>query len=113
MKVKNIKLKYFNPFYWINRRKNRELYAIILASKYHYISKYKDGYKHGLCLSFICVFTEFYGSISMCEIKKLIPELNRKFFNISHTCSFWWDLDDYSSRINAFNKLLECYKNKI
>lgn len=113
MKVKDMKLKYFNPFYWINRRKNKEIYLLILAAKYHYISRYHSEYKHGLCLSFICVFTEFYKSISMLEIKKLIPEFNREFFNIKHTLPFWWDLYDYTSRIKAFDKLLECYKNKI
>ena len=110
MKVKDIKIKYFNR---IKRRKNRELYSIILAAKYHYISRYNSGYKHGMCLSFICVFTEVYGTISVCEIKKLIPEFNREFFNIKHTLSFWWDLNDYASRIKAFDKLLQCYKNKI
>lgn len=113
MKVKDMKLKYFNPFYWINRRKNKEIYLLILAAKYHYISRYNSEYKHGLCLSFICVFAEFYGSISMREIKKLIPEFNREFFNIKHTLPFWWDVADYTSRIKAFDKLLECYKNKI
>lgn len=36
MKFKNKIFKYINPFYWINRRKNREIYFIILAAKYLY-----------------------------------------------------------------------------
>lgn len=118
MKVKDIvkSFKYINPFYWINRRKNKEIYLFILATKYYYISEYNNGRKFGLCLSFEHMYQKYHIALNLkrvAKINQIIPEFNKEFFNITHTLPFWWDLNDCNSRILAFNKLLQCYKDKI
>lgn len=107
--------KYINPYYWINRRKNKEIYLFILAAKYYYISEYNNGIQIGLCLSFQRTYENYHIKLKLKykRITQIIPEFNKEFFNITHGYPFWWELNDYDSRILAFNKLLECYKDKI
>lgn len=108
--------KYINPYYWINKRKNKEIYLFILAAKYYYISEYNNGRCFGLCLCFQHMYEKYHVRLKLkltTKIRDIIPEFNKEFFNITHTYPFWWELNDYDSRILAFNKLLECYKDKI
>ena len=114
MKVENMRkiFKYINPFYWINRRKNKERYLIVLAAKYYFIDNNNAKRFFGLCYSFNHVLSTYKYKYK--NITDIIPEFNRKFLNAKHpTDPWWWDTDDYKSRINAFNKLLECYRNKM
>lgn len=113
--MKNIKqsFKYINPFYWINRRKNRERFLIVLAAKYYFIRNRDANYIIGLCHSFNVVIAEY---INDCDanITDIIPEFNREFLNAKRpTDPWWWNINDYQSRIKAFNKLLKYYKNRM
>lgn len=115
MKAKDIRksFKYVNPFYWINRRKNRERYLIVLAAKYHFISNRNANYNTGLCHSFNVVITEYMNDCDA-NITDIIPEFNREFLNATRlTDVWWWCINDYNSRIRAFDKLLEYYKNRM
>ena len=47
------------------------------------------------------------------EIPKYIPEFNRKFFGIKNEHAYWWPIDDKKSRIEALDKLIHVYKQKI
>lgn len=115
MKVKNTKqsFKYINPFYWINRRKNRERYLIVLATKYYFIANRNTNYVTGLCYSFKHVISEYIDKDTV-NITDIIPEFNREFLNAKNlTDPWWWITSDYQSRIKALNKLLEYYKSKM
>ncbi len=115
MKAKDISksFKYINPFYWINRRKNKERYLIVLAAKYYYIYNRNANHITGLCHSFNHVL-ETYTNKYRNDIIDIIPEFNREFLNAKRlTDPWWWDTNDSQSRIKAFNKLLDYYKNKM
>lgn len=61
------------------------------------------------------------GHVPYSVIVSQIPEFNPDFFNakprrkwvkgINIGLEFWWDINDYESRIDAFNKLIKVYKN--
>lgn len=115
MKAKNISksFKHINPFYWINRRKNRERYLIVLAAKYYFIDHSDTNYIPGLCHCFNRVINEYTNKDDF-DIRNIIPEFNREFLNAKHlTGPWWWDTDDYHSRITAFNELLKYYKDRM
>lgn len=115
MKLKNINkiLNYINPFYWINRRKNRERYLIVLAAKHYFINNRDANHITGLCYCFNRIINE-YTDKDKFNITDIIPEFNRKFLNAKNlTDPWWWDTSDYQSRIKAFNKLLDYYKSKM
>lgn len=113
MKFKNKIFKYINPFYWINRRKNREIYFIILAAKYLYLFDIKENIYLGIC-TYIQRVTYNIGIKTIPEVQKYIKQLNPKFLNAEYLDSiFWWDRKDYISRNKAFDKLLDYYYKKI
>ena len=115
MKAKDISksFKYINPFYWINRRKNRERYLIVLAAKYYFIGNRNANYMTGLCQSFNHILSTYIDKPNI-KITDIIPEFNREFLNAKNpTDPWWWITSDYQSRIKAFNKLLEYYKNRM
>lgn len=116
MKIKNINkiFKYINPFYWINKRKNREIYSIILIAKHYYITKINQDINIGLCHAFVYAYRQMNIDISSFELELKIPKFNRKFLNAKyHNAALWWDYSDHRSRLNAFEKLLTYYKDKI
>lgn len=47
------------------------------------------------------------------EITKYIPEFNKEFFGIKNNHAYWWPIEDKNSRIEALNKLIHVYKQKI
>lgn len=116
MKVKNIlkNFKYINPFYWINKRKNKEIYFIVLAAKYYYVVQINQNNNIGLCHAFCAIYRKIGINVSCFAIKDYIPKFNRKFLNAKYqNGGWWWDTMDYRSRLSAFEKLLAYYKNKI
>lgn len=116
MKVKNINkiFKYINPFYWINKRKNKEIYFITLVAKHYYVAKINQGINIGLCHAFVYAYKTINIDISTFELELKIPKFNRKFLNAKYyNGGLWWDTMDYRSRLSAFEKLLKYYKNKI
>ena len=112
--MKKINFKYLNPFYWINKRKNRELYFIILAAKYYYVAQINQNINIGLCHAFIYVYRKIDIDISSFELELKIPKFDRKFLNAkNHNGGWWWDPTDYRSRLTAFEKLLTYYKERM
>ena len=48
------------------------------------------------------------------KIKDIIPEFIPETFGVNIEYDFyWWNVEDVDSRINAFDKLIEIYKNKL
>lgn len=48
------------------------------------------------------------------DIQKFIPEFNVEFLEATTPdFPFWWHISDKQSRLNAFDKLIECYRNKV
>lgn len=116
MKAKDISksFKYINPFYWINKRKNREIYFIILIAKYYYICQIKQNNNIGLCHALVHAFSKIDIYISAFELEYYIPKFDRKFLNAkNYNEGYWWNPTDYRSRLTAFEKLLTYYKEKM
>lgn len=116
MKVKDIlkNFKYINPFYWINREKNRKIYSIILIAKTYYINTINQTVCIGLCHAFVYAYKKINIDIYSCELESKIPKFNRKFLNAKYkNKDWWWDPADYRSRLNAFEKLLTYYKERM
>lgn len=115
MKVKDIlkNFKYLNPFYWINKRKNRERYFITLAAKYYYVVQINQNNNIGMCHAFCTIYRKMGMIISSFTIKDYIPKFNRKFLNAKYGGGWWWDSTDHRSRLTAFEKLLTYYKERI
>lgn len=112
--MKKINFKYLNPFYWINKRKNKELYLIILAAKHYYVSQINQNNNIGLCNAFYVIYSRIGISMSCFELEHCIPKFDRKFLNAKYyNGGWWWDPSDHRSRLTAFEKLLTYYKEKI
>lgn len=93
---------------------------ILIAAKRNYIRDFKeriitDSFPLGMCffigkeLSKHSVYDCNYD-----DIIKFIPEFNPEFCegNINKTW-YWWHINDTESRIRAFDKLINLYKQKI
>ena len=96
--------KYFKPRYWELRRilsDIKEAKKLILNGKYNY-----------LCLAFAEVNDRYYvGS----KVAKYIPEFNPAFLKgeaelYNHA---WWPTKDRKSRLEALDKLIAIYEQKI
>lgn len=96
--------KYFKPRYWELRR--------ILSD----IKKAKklilNGRQDLLCLAFAAVDDRYFGGS---EITKYIPEFNPIFLTgigqpYGHA---WWPIEDRTARLEALDKLIEIYEQKI
>ena len=77
---------------------------------------YQELYKEGMCASFkyAIIYTESIRNIPE-WLNKNIPEFNAKYLtglDVSHS-DYWWHICDTSSRIAAFDKLINLYKTKI
>lgn len=112
--MEKINFKYLNPFYWINKRKNRERYFIVLAAKYYYVAQINLNNNIGLCHAFCAIYTKIGIRISCFTIKDYIPKFNRKFLNAKYQNEgWWWDPTDHRNRLIAFEKLLTYYKERM
>ena len=49
------------------------------------------------------------------DIEKIIPEYNREFLGATteDTDAYWWREGEYQNRINAFDKLIKVYEEKL
>ena len=96
--------KYFKPRYWELRRilsDIKEVKELILNKKYDY-----------LCLAFSEVNDRYFAGS---EVAKYIPEFN-PFFLIGKGEYYrypWWPIGDRVSRIEALDKLIAIYEQKI
>ena len=99
----------------IKRKQRKEIKLIIeyikFAKKY-YIKCVNNGTYIGMCLAFnhADLSKQYYDKDISIE---LIPEFNSKFLNGNGNEPYWWILKDSKSRIDAFDKLIKTYKNKL
>lgn len=96
--------KYFKPRYWKLRRilsDIKEAKKLILNGKHDF-----------LCLAFAAVNNRYYAGSS---VTKYIPEFNPIF--LAGGSKFyghpWWLIEDKVSRIEALDKLIAIYEQKI
>lgn len=87
---------------------------VIIDAKKYYV---KEGFNDGMCNAF--VMTLYTMHINYMPYRQWlginIPEFNSKYLtglDISHN-SYWWAVKDIDSRIEAFNKLIDLYENKL
>ena len=96
--------KYFKPRYWELRRilsDIKEAKEIFLSNKYHY-----------LCHAFAAVDDRYWTGV---YVTKYIPEFNPSFLTGEY-CSPeqpWWHPSDKISRLEALDKLIAIYEQKI
>ena len=107
--------------YWcfFNKEKYR-IYKIlcwIRDAKKQYTKK-RSRIRCGLCSSLLETVSRYFSlNIYGPErgIQLIIPEYTPEFFNVerSKVDGYWWPLDDVQSRINALDKLIQVYKDKL
>lgn len=96
--------KYFKPRYWELRRilsDIKEVKKLILKGRHDF-----------LCLAFAEVSCRYYhGS----QVAKYIPEFNPTFLTgEGNYYSYpWWPVEDRTSRLEALDKLIAIYEQKI
>lgn len=100
---------------------NEDILSVLYTAKSKFITdRNTHNYAPNMCFyiqTYINIIFKTY--IYYSKIKDIIPEFIPKTFglNIEHNYwwddTFWWNVNDIDSRINAFDKLIEIYKNKI
>ena len=96
--------KYFKPRYWKLRRILSDIKAVkelILIKKHDF-----------LCIAFAEVSYRYYSGL---QVTKYIPEFNPSFLTgEEHYYSYpWWPVEDRASRLEALDKLIAIYEQKI
>ena len=99
----------------VKRKQRKEIKLIIKYIKFakkYYIKCINNNTYIGMCLAFN------HASLNKqyCDkyrIIKHIPEFNAKFLNGNSNEAYWWRLKDTKSRIEAFDKLIKVYENKL
>lgn len=95
---------------------NKDILYVLYAAKAKFIAdRNTSNYAFGMCFYIqSCINFIFNIHIYYSGIKYIIPEFIPETFglNVDHNC-LWWDAKDIDSRIKAFDKLIEIYKNKI
>ena len=96
--------KYFKPRYWELKRilsDIKEAKKLILNKKHDY-----------LCMAFAAVNDRYYAGS---EVTKYIPEFNPVFLTGKENFygHAWWPTHDKASRIEALDKLIAIYEQKI
>lgn len=96
--------RYFTHKYWQDRAYLADTLRVIKLAKKVY--KYRYAGSRGMCAAFE------YASCQLKHTYKAPPEFNRVFLGGENKL-YWWPMSDIESRIKAFDKLIEIYKNKI
>lgn len=96
--------KYFTPRYWELRRILSDIKEVkkLIINDEHYC----------LCLAFAEVRFRYYTGL---EVAKYIPEFNPIFLTGGRKSygQHWWLIQDKVSRIEALDKLIAIYEQKI
>ena len=95
---------------------NKDILSVLYKAKEQFITdKNLGNYLGGMCFYIRnSIYSIFNIRISYFEIKYIIPEFVPETFGLNEEySSFWWNVYDVNSRINAFDKLIKIYKNKI
>lgn len=95
---------------------NKDILCVLYTAKSKFITdRTTPNYAFGMCFYIqTCINFIFNTYIYYSEIKYIIPEFIPETFGLNVEYNhLWWDTEDINSRINAFDKLIEIYKNKI
>lgn len=106
-------------FYWrfFNKEKYRlyEILCWIKAAKEHYVKVVcKSRRKIGLCGTLAATAPNcFYANSESPE--SIMPEYTPEYLGATgdEYSGFWWDIEDTKPRIEALNKLIQVYKDKL
>ena len=96
--------KYFKPKYWELRRilsDIKEVKKLIISNRYTY-----------LCLAFAAVNDRYWRGL---DVAKYIPEFNPIFLT-GKDADYgrrWWPIGDRTARLEALDKLIAIYEQKI
>lgn len=103
--IKRIKNWFYN-YREKRRRKQRRKQTLKIIKKAKQV--YLDDEQDCMCRCFMSAEPSF---LCYKDIVKIIPEFTPPTFGIHkiHPISYWWDISDRESRVNAFNKLIEIY----
>ena len=94
---------------------NKDILHVLYTAKSKFITdRNTNNYAFGMCFYLqYAIGIVFNKYLYYNDIKDLIPEFVPETFGLNVEYNkFWWDIDDIDSRINAFDKLIEIYKNK-
>lgn len=97
--------RYFKRDYW----RYRGILNDIKSAR----SYYEEGVTDYMCHAFLRAnHLKYYHGLDVC---RYIPEFNSDFLVGKHFVygEPWWPTNDRSSRLEAFDKLIEIYENKI
>lgn len=95
---------------------NKDILCVLYTAKAKFIvDRNTTNYGFGMCFYIQnCISFIFNTHIYYSDIKNIIPEFIPETFGLNvEYPHLWWNIDDINSRIKAFNKLIEIYKNKI
>lgn len=95
---------------------NEDILCVLYTAKSKFITdRNTHNYAFGMCFYIQnCINFIFNIYIYYSEIKHIIPEFIPETFGLNVEYNhLWWNSEDIDSRINAFDKLIEIYKNKI
>lgn len=99
----------------VKRKQRKEIKLIIKyikSAKKYYLKYIHNGVHAGMCLAFDRASWDnpcFNKNISI----KSIPEFNAKFLNGDSNKTYWWPIKYTKARIDAFDKLIKVYENKL
>lgn len=118
MKVKDINkiFRFFTIKYWKDYIRLKHILKCIKNAKERFI---KDRSKPCNVFLGLCYYlgTELFGYNNFIynDIKNVIPIFTPEYFHVSGSkrYGYWWDIYDVYSRIDAFDKLINHYKNLI
>lgn len=93
-----------------NRIKIKNALKTITRAKKYYL----NNYSLYMCPCFILSISKD-GYVTTADIVQEIPEFNPSTFGVTETNYklAWWDSEDRTSRIEAFDKLIEIYEEKL
>lgn len=98
---------------------NEEILELIILAKLFYLESERYPIR-GMCRSFYLAmvvkgYILEYHDIEYKDIRRIIPEFNLEFLEAKKYDIdwYWWHINDTESRIRAFDKLINLYKQKI
>lgn len=93
---------------------SRNILDILIRAKEIYMCWDYKGMCSCISASITREFGEQHSWYQSSDIQKFIPEFNVEFLEATTPeYVFWWHVTDRQSRLNAFDKLIECYRNKV
>lgn len=107
--------RFFTIRYWKDYIILRHILKCIKNAKKLFIKERTEprGVLYGIC-KYLGIYLFKGRSFNYDAIKDIIPIFTPQFFNSDkNPYTYWWDIYDVQSRINAFDKLINHYKKLI